>query len=183
MPRVSISLPEDLMKRLEPVKEKLNISQVCREALERRVAMFERSASKEGQETGRQEVVMRLRDERASLETRWEDLGRRNAAVWLGTASYEELKDAVEANGAKNGHKSSLPKSAFKMLKRDMKEDRGDADGGEAQVYKTAWLDCVKDVWLEVNQEPAAEVAAAPADNGDSSLGSIVAAGGPGRPS
>ena len=39
MGRISISLPDSLMAKLEPIKNGVNISQLRREALEQRVAL------------------------------------------------------------------------------------------------------------------------------------------------
>ena len=44
MARISISIPDELAARLEPVKDHLNVSQVCRDALEHRITAFEGTA-------------------------------------------------------------------------------------------------------------------------------------------
>ena len=44
MARTTISLPDSLVKRLEPHKRQINMSQICAIALENRVAYEERLA-------------------------------------------------------------------------------------------------------------------------------------------
>ena len=46
MVRIGINIPNELMKRLEPLKRELNISQVCREALTAKAEGHERMLSR-----------------------------------------------------------------------------------------------------------------------------------------
>lgn len=46
--RVSISLPNSLKAELEPIKDGINISQLCQEALEQPVAAYQRFANRNG---------------------------------------------------------------------------------------------------------------------------------------
>ena len=81
MPKITVSVSNELMAKLDPLKDRINISQVCREALERRIASFENTA---GHETLDLEgLVQRLRDERSIEESKFEDLGKGNAERWL----------------------------------------------------------------------------------------------------
>lgn len=48
VPGVSIRVPEELMDRLEPFKDKIYVSRMCREALERRAISCESAAQHEG---------------------------------------------------------------------------------------------------------------------------------------
>ena len=150
MARVSISLPDELMAKLEPIKGKINISQACREALERRIAIFERTAAQPDYDLDLQGLITRLREERVLAEGNWENLGRGNAAAWLSTASYMEIKNTLEHHTSSNGHKYKLPRVAFKTMKQHMKEAQGSLEGPEATVYKTAWLDYTRSVWAQV---------------------------------
>ena len=150
MPRISVSLPEELMTRLEPVKESLNVSQVCREALERRVDAFERSATVESEDLDMESLTARLREDRALVEGKFESAGRRNAAGWLGTAPYLELKTVAEAASNGGMAKYRLPRAAFRTMKRDMDAADVDCEDIHAVAYKTAWLDYVRAVWSQV---------------------------------
>lgn len=150
MPRISISLTEGLMKRMEPVKDKINISQVCREALEGRVATFERANGRHGGKLDVQRLIGRLREERALVEGKWERLAVRNASIWLDTASYEELRGVAEDRGSLNMDKYRLPHGAFRMMKQDLKEAKVGFEGTHVVVYKTAWLDRVRAVWNQI---------------------------------
>ena len=151
MARISVSLSDDLMVRLEPVKDRINVSQVCREALERRISSFERASSDQEGDPDVGDLVERLRDERDLLEGRLESQARRNAASWLSTTSYVELKGVAEDGNSVEMQKYRLPRGAFKTMKQDLLEpEKLDLDGVHAVAYKTAWLDYVRALWTQV---------------------------------
>ena len=87
MGRISISLPDSLMAKLEPIKDGINISQLCREALEQRVAAYQRAASRNGNDLDLDTLVQRLRRERDLFGGKFEQRANDNAAAWLSTAS------------------------------------------------------------------------------------------------
>ena len=149
MARISVRLPEELVSSLEPHKEQINVSQVCRESIERRVAAFERAAEG-GEELDLDELVARLREERELAEAKFETLARRNAGAWLRTTSYVELKGQVESNGSGDAVKSRLPHAAFRTMKHDLDQARVSYEGPQAGLYKTAWVDYVRAVWLQL---------------------------------
>ena len=150
MPRVSISIPEELMDRLEPFKDRIIVSQVCREALERRVTSCENAAQREDGDVDIEALIFRLREDRVLSEGRFEELGRQNAAAWLDAASYMDLRDVTQRGETSTMRKYRLPKAAFQTMKRDMGQARTDCEGVQADVYKTAWLDYVKSIRVEV---------------------------------
>ena len=152
MARISISIPDELAERLEPLKDHLNISQVCREALERRIITFEEAADLPEDESGLQSLATRFREEHQLDEEKMAGFGRRNAASWLRVASYEELKHVIDAgeSSRKRGHK--FPHSAFRIMKRELRRANGGLEGSAAAAYKTAWGDYVNAVWVQVER-------------------------------
>ena len=151
MARISISIPDKLMAKLEPMKDGLNISQLCREALERRVAAFERASGHEGLDLNG--LVERLRDERSIEESKFQDLGKDNAGRWLNSVSFLDLKSVAETSSSSSMPKYKLPRAAFKIMKQDMAEAKVSCENGQAVAYKTAWLDYVRSVWAQVGDQ------------------------------
>ena len=166
MARISISIPNDLMARLDPIKDRINISQLCRESLERRVSAFERAAKNNGTELDVDELVTRLQEEIAQEEGRFERLGQENAASWLSTAAYREFRSVAEAQNISDMQKYRLPRAAFKAMKGDMEETTSTCEGVPAKEYKTAWLDFVRTVWTQVAAQLEQEEALEP-ENGE----------------
>ena len=153
MARISISIPDRLMARLEPVKESINISQLCREALERRIMTFERAAAHSGHELDTERLVERLREERAVDGGKFEELGRSNAAAWMSTASYLEFKAVADDRRSTNMRNYKLPRAAFGTMKQQMENLDSSLDGVQAIAYKTAWLDSVRAVWARIEDQ------------------------------
>ena len=150
MGRISISIPDSLMSKLEPIKDGINISQLCREALEQRVAAWERAAERNGNDLDLDVLVDRLRGERDLFGGKFEQLGKENAAAWLTVAPYLEIQNVATGNHSEEMPKYKLPHFAFKAMKRDMQEMKLGCDGSPAVVYKTAWIDYVKTVWSDM---------------------------------
>ena len=150
MARISVSVPEELLAKLEPVKERINVSQVCRDALERRIQAIGRADSAQPESLDLESLIDRLREERVLVEGRFEELGRHNAESWLDTAAYLDLKAVTETNGALQMGKYRLPSSSFKTMKRDMENERVTVEGPQATTYKAAWLDQVRTVWAQI---------------------------------
>lgn len=150
MGRISISLPDSLMAKLEPIKNGVNISQLCREALEQRVEAYERAAMLNGNDLDMDALVSRLRSERDLFGGKFEELGRCNAVAWLTAAPYLEIQTVVNNNHSNAMGDYKLPRAAFNVMKQDLKGVKLSCEGPQAVVYKTAWLDYVNAVWINV---------------------------------
>ena len=135
---------------MEPVKEKINVSLVCREAIERRIASLERVAEQGSEDLDLEDLIDRLHEERTVAEGRFELLGRRNAAAWLGTVSYVELKRVAENHATASMEKYKLSHSSFRQMKQDMEAARVGSDSLHSVSYKTAWIDYVRAIWAQV---------------------------------
>ena len=83
--RIGVNIPEDLYQRLKPLKETVNTSQVCREAIEAYVNDYERALSR-NEADGMDDVVDRLLGEEEQSEVDWEELGWNDAAAWVRAA-------------------------------------------------------------------------------------------------
>ena len=153
MGRISISLPDSLIAKLEPIKDGINISQLCREALEQRVAAYQRAANRKGRDLDFNALVHRLREEQDRFGGKFEELGKNNAAAWLFTAPYLEIQNVATHNHAEGMHKYKLPRAAFNVMKQDMHGMKLSCDGTQAVVYKTAWLDYVKTIWFDIIEQ------------------------------
>ena len=150
MARISISVSEELMARLDPIKDRINISELCREAIERRLAAHESVSNNHVDELDQEGLIQRLREERELSEGTFQKGGRAKAALWLSTAPFLEIKSVAEARTPSNMESYRLPQTAFRMMKKHMEEAGAECDGIRAVVHKTAWLDYVTSVWSQV---------------------------------
>ena len=127
--RIGINIPDELMRRLEPLKPELNISQVCREALEAKAESYElmlRMMDDESTKTAVDLVWGQEQQHRQALEIDWEILGYEDAKSWANAATWEDWeyrnrrRDSVWMHGrrrkdASNAQATSLgePKTFF----------------------------------------------------------------------
>ena len=91
--RIGINIPNELHRRLKPLKEYINISQICREAIEERTRCYEKAlASRHDQDVAKaiERVWEEEREMRAVLDVDWGALGCEDAKSWVTTA---RLKD------------------------------------------------------------------------------------------
>jgi len=89
--RIGINVPNDLLRRMEPVKRIVNISQICRDAIQAWVDTYERARDR-ARRDGMEEIALRLRQEIESYEVDWEALGHEDAKLWVQMASLENFE-------------------------------------------------------------------------------------------
>ncbi len=89
--RIGVNIPDELHSRMEPLKQLINVSQVCREAITAYVERYERM--NEGLDVdGVEEVVNQLwyEEERRMLEDDWPELGYQDAKAWVQKATLKD---------------------------------------------------------------------------------------------
>lgn len=94
--RIGINVPNELLQRLAPLKPELNISQVCREALEAKAASYERMRARLDDPAVQQamgRVSEREQEFRALIAVDWEQLGYEDAVAWVQSATWEHWQD------------------------------------------------------------------------------------------
>ena len=99
MVRIGINIPDELMKRLEPLKPELNISQVCREALTAKAEIRERVRARLGNdaiEPTLADLLEREKEFLAAISFDWRTLGLEDAASWVKAASDDNWNDFLE---------------------------------------------------------------------------------------
>ena len=92
MTRLGINVPDDLLDRLKPFKTSINVSQICRDALEAQVAAYERAYARV-EDDDMEDLIQRLRLEIAGREVDWESLGHEDAKVWAELGSLDDFKN------------------------------------------------------------------------------------------
>ncbi|GAI08168.1 unnamed protein product, partial [marine sediment metagenome] len=89
--RIGINVPNDLLKRMEPLKQMINVSQVCRDAIQACVDTYERARERARQD-GMEEVAIGLQQELESYDLDWEALGHEDAKLWIQKASLKDFE-------------------------------------------------------------------------------------------
>lgn len=97
--RIGINIPNELVKRLEPLKPELNISQVCRDALTAKAEKYERMmAELNDSETSPvvDGVWEQEREFLTAIDFDWEMLGYEDAAAWVKAAGWDDWNYVLE---------------------------------------------------------------------------------------
>lgn len=89
--RIGINVPDDLLKRFEPIKQITNVSQVCRDAIKAWVDTYE-AASERASEEGMEEVSARLSQQVSEQTVDWGALGVEDAKLWCQLASLKDFQ-------------------------------------------------------------------------------------------
>ena len=166
--RIGINVPDELLKRMQPVRQVTNLSQICRRAVEDWVGAYER-AKDHARADGMEAVAARLLTEHARQSVDWEALGYEDAKLWVQMASlvdfgalFHNLKVQKREGRSDNfiplyrhleGTKTFLHRQHehqewfYRQLELDEKADHFQAAG---RKYTHAWLSYVTAVWQMV---------------------------------
>ncbi len=99
--RIGVNIPDDLYQRMKHIKHTVNVSQVCREAIEAYVEDYERARARL-ESDGADEVVKRLSGEEEDRTVDWEELGWKDARDWVERVdpdSFEHLFHRIDVLG------------------------------------------------------------------------------------
>ena len=106
--RLGINIPNDLHRRLAPLKQYVNVSQICREAIDDRIRPYEKalaSRSNESVASAIERVWEEERSMREIIEVDWGMVGYEDAKRWIETAQLEDwnylhhCQEVVERQG------------------------------------------------------------------------------------
>lgn len=178
MTRLGINVPEKLMKRIKPFRGSINVSQVCRDALEAHVAAHERAKARaEQDDLG--DVIRRFRDQHVDIQVDWERLGHEDAKLWVELASLKDLEELFYRVGFKMKGSLAGPLETeivpflegVKKFHQHWQENEdwvnaqysrdleGNHYGSAKAIYDRAWFGYTTAVWGSVRDAIATEKA------------------------
>lgn len=89
--RIGINVPDELLKKLEPLKTVTNVSQICRDAIKAHVEAYERAKTR-AKRDGIDAIAERLGNKLVPQEVDWELLGIEDAKMWVQLAKLEDFE-------------------------------------------------------------------------------------------
>jgi len=137
--RITITIPDDLGKRLSAVKDRFNVSRVCAAALQDQVDREETSIELEGA-SDMEKVKERLKNEKAEFFEGCRKDGRVAGLEDAKEMSYGELYELTSACEACWGE----------WLEEKIGESEDHAGPFDEDAYLTGWLEGVLEFWREV---------------------------------
>ena len=146
MPRLNISVPDDLYKRLDEVRDSLNVSAVCQEALRREVARREPMPS-DVEVT--EEMIERLRSEKEDYERQSRDRGFQVGMEWARRAKYKELQQWGEYEPSRPESLADLNTPPYETVRwlYELSENTGGTKAIEGLLKSYPELKCAEVVW------------------------------------
>lgn len=91
--RIGINIPKELHQRIQPLKGTMNISEICREAIEARVKKYEEFVGWLDSESAKQvvaEICEKELQRKAIVEVDWETIGYQDAKDWVQAATLAD---------------------------------------------------------------------------------------------
>ena len=103
MARTTITLPDELIKRLEPIRDRINVSEICRSALESRISAYEKTLNElADEEPNFAKMVARIKSEVKDSSASAYERGRTRGLKWaLEKANYIDFITWVENDQAR----------------------------------------------------------------------------------
>lgn len=157
MARTTISIPDPLAARLEPLKDHINVSEICQRALEARVQTYERIAAL-SEEDVMEKLVQRLKIQKQE-STQWSTKqGAEDGQHWaISDATYAEIVKWSDRGMLDNPYIDDLPlpdsahdEESYNDL-RELADDCGEVL--DDQAYARGFLEAVGEVWLQVENK------------------------------
>ena len=148
--RLNITVPDELSERLEPLRERMNISRICATAIEREVKALE-AVPQEVQDLAT--LIARLRNEKVESEQQDRKQGFEQGVIYAQQSNYAELMIyadvAAEAKAWRHGdYDFDLPDGVLD----DMREAMQDSLVIDALTYKQGWLEGMMAVWKKIKK-------------------------------
>ena len=91
--RLGINIPSDLYQRMAPLKGTVNISQICRSAIEAHVEAHERAVAMASETDDMTDAIDRLAEPEIVVD--WVGIGLADGKAWIETAEPEHLDQLV----------------------------------------------------------------------------------------
>ena len=172
--RLGISIPNELHRRLEPLKQYVNVSQICREAIEDRVRCYEKALASQNEQDVVLALEMAWKEELemiAVIEVDWGMSGCGDARPWVTAARLPDWdylhhrQDIIQKQGRPRWNvpppylegTKTFDDRWFELHDRIQQEDehfhewlyeRGGIDREAAeQEYMSAWLAYTDSAW------------------------------------
>ena len=142
MPRLNITIPDELYAALEPWRHRLNVSKICQEALTREIAKLN-DLPRQAEELA--DLVERLQQEKALADRFAFAQGVSDGVTWSRGASYGELRrwgECGEAAAPGTGDGEQALQTALQRYRDDPAFDE--------RTYREGWCAGIQEVWQRV---------------------------------
>jgi len=138
---ISITIPKNLYDRLQVVKDALNVSRICQEAIAS-VVEIEEFKGMGGQEM--ETVIERLRAEKRAFVKNCKEMGFKAGLKEAKELSYEGLVAII---------KGGYPFEYTASLEDDINDLKSDDPSFDSGTYMDGWMEGVQEFWKQVKSK------------------------------
>ena len=177
--RIGINVPNELLERVKAIRPEVNVSQICRDALEEIVNNAQRLRAKVNANGMDVRAASLANSDNYITEPDWQTYGWEDAIAWANSVSPSDWSECwtIYESDRRNGKGDYLPGPYFCWYTPGVKRfyDRERANeawfqqqsksGGIGQAYKEAeqkydeaWFECVSEVKRLVEQHQQAQL-------------------------
>lgn len=160
MAKITISVPDDLYKKMQEWKSTLNFSKVFQNAMYEIIQKKEALKSKIREDVDLESVVNRLKKEKNEHELNITEWGKKDGLEWCKTAHYRELQYALAWKSYENPHLDEELGDYFShMLEKHMSCLMTTGKKAQYQLsdfserYLKGWKEGVELFWNEVKDK------------------------------
>lgn len=152
MGRVTLSVPDELMNRIEAVKDRVNMSRVFQAAITARVEQLEHLKKQATEDTNMLEIIERLKTEKVQAEDQSYERGREAGLRLAKTLPYSDLRYAAEEYELTDNFSCAIEDSVFGDYIKDEIQDEPDYVINFTR-WEKGFLDAIQAFWAEVKEK------------------------------
>jgi hypothetical protein len=97
--KVTLSVSDELSEKMEKWKDSFNFSGIFQEAITEAIQRKEDFQKRLKEDPKMNEIIERLRKEKAESEKEWFEIGKTEGLEWAKVSSYDELQIVLTADG------------------------------------------------------------------------------------
>jgi len=156
--KINVSIPDKLLTRMEPFRDRLAISRICQRAIERAIQLEEVAVMDIPE---REKLIKRLQIERVESPQIWQETGFRHGVedanklhfedfnfisnVYIGMLFPEDKRDDSYVSKSINVLKGyEVVIDRIKIMK---------SEGIDIDIYMRGWIQGVMEIWKQIKED------------------------------
>ncbi len=153
--KVTVSIPDMLHEKMEKWRESFNLSKMFQDAVMEAIQKKEDFQKRIREDLDLQEIIERLRSEKARSEGNFFDSGRRDGLLWARSAHYDDLLYALDWDDIDNAVKDQILGDFFqeKCKINKLLEVRQEGLSESFGVYVKGWKSGIVQFWNEIQEK------------------------------
>lgn len=153
--KVTVSMPDMLYQKMERWRRSFNLSKMLQDAVAEAIQKKEDFQRRIQEDLDVNEVIERLRREKAQSEGNFFDSGRRDGVAWAKSAGYEDIIYALSCEEMDNIVEDKVLGAYFRgrIESSKLMQIEGETINEHAKVYVRGWQKGLGDFWAEIKDK------------------------------